>query len=122
MKTKKNKVKTPPYAKPIDPKHKKVIDAIVNKMEEFDIYQVDVQFYIPFNECRILLTKNESENGGLGAAVSFESMLFLYELLGSKKINLNDVNFKEGCETCGHGQEHTGTLIIQDIDFAKVFA
>ena len=122
-KNKNKKIKTlPPYAKPIDHKHQKVIDAIVNKMEEFEVYQVDVQFHISFGECIILLTKHEGESGGLGQAVSFESMLFLYELFGSKKINLNDVKFNGGCITCEHGSKHTGTLIIQDIDFEKVFS
>lgn len=56
------------------------------------------------HNCTIHITKMYE---GLGKLVSFQALKWLSEKLGTDQINLENENYRPGCDTCDYGSEHS---------------
>lgn len=61
---------------------------------------------VSFNEnhCTVHVSKMYH---GLGKLVSFSVLKWLSEKLGTEKIDLENEDYREGCDTCDYGSEHS---------------
>lgn len=96
---------------------KKIHEIIKDKFREYH-YDVDVVCYKVIKECVIHCQKSGADREG--QLICFDIMLFLYEKLGSKKINTSNIEFNDGCDTCGHGSQTKVTITIDEVDFTKI--
>jgi len=53
---------------------------------------------------------------GLGDLVSFANMKWLSELLGTEAIDLRNEFYREGCETCDYGSEHSVNFVCRKVN------
>lgn len=96
---------------------KKIDKILKDKFKEYGFY-IDVVCYENNQQCIIHCNKYSSDRDE--QLICFDIMLFLYEKLGSKKINVSNINFNDGCDTCGHGSETKVTITIDEVNFINI--
>lgn len=52
---------------------------------------------------------------GLGKMISFKALSHLSELLGTDEIDLDNENYRGGCESCDWGSEHSVDIVCKNI-------
>ena len=69
---------------------------------------------VSFNQdiCTVHLSKMYR---GLGNWISFKNMNWLSKLFDTDLINVRNEHYREGCESCDWGSEHSADLICQKI-------
>lgn len=95
----------------------KIEKILKDKFKEYGFY-IDVVCYENNQQCIIHCNKYSSDRDE--QLICFDIMFFLYEKLGSKKINSSNIMFNDGCGTCGHGAETKVTITIDEVDFTKI--
>lgn len=62
--------------------------------------------------CKVHISKMYQ---GLGKMVSFKALSWLSELLGTEEIDLENENYRGGCESCDWGSEHSVDIVCKNI-------
>lgn len=52
---------------------------------------------------------------GLGKMVSFKALSWLSEKLGTEEIDLENEDYRGGCESCDWGSEHSVDIVCKNI-------
>jgi len=52
---------------------------------------------------------------GLGKMVSFKALTKLSQLLGTEEIDLENEDYRGGCESCDWGSEHSVDIVCRNI-------
>ena len=92
---------------------KKKIVEYFEEQSKKDYSHVDVEVRFDDKTCVVGLSKMYH---GLGALVSFANMKWLSDLLGTDKIDLQNEDYRPGCDTCDYGSEHSVEFVCQDCD------
>ncbi len=74
--------------------------------------EIEVRFLNDNTKCVISLSKMYS---GIGAFATFKDLTWISNLLGTDEIDLENADYRPGCDTCDYGSSDSVDIVCRNV-------